>query len=87
MKMAGIREIRSNTATFFGSHDPVLVTRHGKVSGVYIPLDQPNDLPDDLAREVARNLGVYLSRSPGRRAVSPKKTSKAILMPGVAIQD
>jgi hypothetical protein len=76
MKMAGIREIRAQTAAFLGSEDPVLVTRYGRVSGVYIPLDRPDELPGDLAREVARNLGAYLSRSLEARSVTEEDVLK-----------
>ena len=48
MKVTGIRELRAKTAVLFGSGEPVLVTKHGKVSGVYVPLDEPDRLPDDL---------------------------------------
>ena len=51
MKVAGMRELRAKSATLFGSGEPVLVTRHGRVSGVYVPLDEPDRLPDHPPRE------------------------------------
>ena len=62
MKVAGIRELRAKSAALFGSGEPVLVTRHGKVSGVYVPLDEPDRLPDDLRREFVAVLGRHLSK-------------------------
>lgn len=41
MKVVGMRELRAKSAALLGSGEPVVVTRHGKVSGVYVPLDEP----------------------------------------------
>lgn len=72
MKVAGIRELRANSATLFGSREPVLVTKHGKVSGVYVPLDEPDRLPDDLRRELAMVLGRHLTKALERKRVTEK---------------
>lgn len=61
MRVAGIRELRENVAAILGSAEPVLVTRHGKLSGVYLPLSEPDRLPDDLRLELASVLGKHLS--------------------------
>ena len=63
MKIAGIRELRADIKALLSAGEPILVTRHGKVSGVYVPLDEPDRMPDDLRREIARVLGEHLSRS------------------------
>ena len=60
MKIAGIRELRAKAAALLGGSEPVLITKHGKVSGVYVPLDAPDIIPDNLRREVARVLGRHL---------------------------
>ncbi len=62
MKIAGIREIRNNSAALLGGSEPVLVTRHGRVSGVYLPLEESDRLPTDLRLELASVLGKHLSR-------------------------
>lgn len=59
MKVAEICELRRST--LFGGDEPVLVTRHGRVSGLYVPLDGPKHLPEDVPRELARVLGRHLS--------------------------
>jgi len=61
MRVAGVREIRENLAALLGGDEPILVTRHGRLSGLYLPLDDPDRLPDDLRREVAAVLGRHLS--------------------------
>jgi hypothetical protein len=61
MRVAGIRELRENVAAILGGAEPVLVTRHGKLSGLYVPLDDSNRIPDDLRRKLAATLGRHLS--------------------------
>jgi hypothetical protein len=61
MRVAGVREIREKLAALLGGHEPVLVTRHGKLSGLYLPLDDPDRIPTDLRREMALVLGRHLA--------------------------
>ena len=53
MKITGIRELRAQSAALLVANEPLLVTRHGRISGVYLPLEQPDKIPDDLRRELA----------------------------------
>jgi hypothetical protein len=62
MKVAGIREIRSKTAELLGGDEPLLVTRHGKISGLFLPLEDANRLPQDLRRELSQVLASYLEK-------------------------
>src|SRR5512139_3148528 len=62
MKMAGIREIREKSAAYLSGSEPFLVTKHGKISGVYIPLESPDRLPDDWRKEIGKSLSQYLAR-------------------------
>jgi len=62
MRMAGIRELRSEMAALLGGEEPILVTKHGKVSGLYLPLDNPDEIPEDIRREVVGVLGRHLDR-------------------------
>jgi hypothetical protein len=48
----------------------VLVTKHGKVSGVYVPLDEPDRLPDDLRRELTGVLGRHLAKVLKRKGIT-----------------
>ena len=72
MKIAGIREIREQSAKYLSGAEPFLVTKHGKISGVFIPLDEPNRLPDDWRKEISAALGQHLSRMLDLRGVSEK---------------
>jgi antitoxin (DNA-binding transcriptional repressor) of toxin-antitoxin stability system len=76
MKLAGIREIRTKTAALLGGTEPVLVTRHGKISGVYVPLDQRERVPSELNREIARVLGQHISRKLAERGVTEEEIQK-----------
>ena len=76
MKIAGARQLRARSAEFLGGDQPVLVTRHGHVSGVYLPLDHPDRLPQDLRRELAAVLGRYLSRLLKSQGVTERRLEK-----------
>lgn len=76
MKVAGIRELRAKSAALFGSGEPVLVNRHGKVSGVYVPLDKPDRLPDDLRRELVAVLGRHLAKVFERKGVTEREIAE-----------
>ena len=56
-----------------GGEEPVLVTRHGKVSGVYVPLASAERIPNDLQREIARVLGHHLSHQLDARGVTEEE--------------
>ena len=62
MKMAGIREVRSKFARYLNDAEPFLVMRHGKVSGVFIPLESPDQLPDDWRREIGQSLSFHFAK-------------------------
>jgi hypothetical protein len=62
MKVAGIREIRAKAADLLGGDEPVLVTRHGKISGLYLPLEDADRLPQDLRQELGQILASYLAK-------------------------
>jgi hypothetical protein len=42
------------------------------VSGVYVPLDEPDRLPDDLRRELAVVLGRHLTKILERKGVTER---------------
>jgi len=76
MKVAGVRELRAKSANLLGGNEPVLITRHGHVSGVYLPLEDPNALPLDLRRELSSVLGRYLSRLLEAQGVTENRVAK-----------
>jgi hypothetical protein len=76
MRIAGIRELRARSADLLGGDEPVLVTKHGRVSGVYLPLEEPDRLPADLRRELATVLGRHLSRLLAAQGVTGEEVAE-----------
>jgi antitoxin (DNA-binding transcriptional repressor) of toxin-antitoxin stability system len=72
MKMAGIREVRASFAGYLSGAEPFLITKHGKVSGVYIPLESPDRLPDDWRKEIGKILSHHFSRLLESKGVKEK---------------
>lgn len=70
MKMAGIREIREKCADYLGGKESFFVMKHGKVTGLFIPLEAPDRLPDDWRREIAKILSFHLSQLLQSKGVS-----------------
>jgi hypothetical protein len=70
MRIAGIRELRAKTASLLGGKEPLIVTRHGKISGLYLPLEDPEQIPTDLRLELARVLGKHLAKVAQRKGVT-----------------
>ena len=70
MRITGIRELRDQTAALFGGSEPILVTKHGKISGVYLPLENRDQLPDDIRRELVGVLGRHLDKLLVKRGVT-----------------
>src|SRR5438552_9142701 len=70
MKIVGTRELRAQTAALLGGDEPLLVTKHGRISGVYLPLEEPDKIPDDLRRELASVLGRHLSKLIARQGIT-----------------
>ena len=76
MRIAGIRELRSQSAALLGGSEPILVTKHGKISGVYLPLEDRDKLPDDIRRELLGVLGRHLDKLLVKRGVTESKIRK-----------
>ena len=76
MKIAGIRELRARSAALLGGDEPILVTKHGKVSGVYLPLEEPDKIPDDLRRDLVSVLGRHLGELLTRKGITERRISR-----------
>ena len=76
MKIAGIRELRAQSAALLGGDEPLLVTKHGKITGVYLPLEEPDKIPDDLRRELAAVLGRHLAKLAARQGITVRQIEK-----------
>jgi hypothetical protein len=61
MGIAGMRKLES--PALLEGDEPVLVTREGKISGLYLPLENPDQIPEDLRRDLVSAVGRYISEA------------------------
>lgn len=73
MKVASVREFRNKATRFFKDEEPVLVTRHGKATGLYLPIEHPESFPLELRKELLVRLGESISRSLTKKGISEEK--------------
>ncbi|MBI4847135.1 MAG: hypothetical protein HY808_00965 [Nitrospirae bacterium] len=73
MKVATVREFRDKATSYFKDDEPVLVTRHGKVAGLYLPIDHPESFPLELRKELLVRLGESISRSLDKEGITERK--------------
>jgi antitoxin (DNA-binding transcriptional repressor) of toxin-antitoxin stability system len=57
MRVAGVREFRNRAPELVKWDELVCVTRHGKLSPLLVPLNEPRELPVELRRELLTRLG------------------------------
>jgi PHD/YefM family antitoxin component YafN of YafNO toxin-antitoxin module len=62
MKMATVREFRSDLADMLDAREPVIITRRGKMTGVYIPWNKKSELPLELKREAFKSLSSEMAK-------------------------
>lgn len=73
MKVATVREFRDKATAYFKEDEPVLVTRHGKVTGLYLPIEHPESFPLELRKEMFIRLGEAISRSLAKKGITEGK--------------
>jgi hypothetical protein len=73
MKFTTVREFKDNAKSYFREEQPVLVTRHGKVTGLYLPIEHPENFPLELRKDLLVRIGESISRSLAARGVSEGK--------------
>jgi hypothetical protein len=69
MKISTVREFRENATGMLRSKDPVLVTRKGRLAGVFFPWPQ-GTMPIELKREVFSVLSGELRRQIAKQGLS-----------------
>jgi len=73
MKVATVREFRDKATSYFKEEEPVLVTRHGKVTGLYLPIEHPENFPFELRKDLLVRIGESISRSLAEKGISEEK--------------
>jgi hypothetical protein len=71
MRISTVREFRDKATALLKSRDPILVTRHGRLAGVFFPRPEAT-LPIELKRELFTALVADVSRQIKRRGLSEK---------------
>jgi antitoxin (DNA-binding transcriptional repressor) of toxin-antitoxin stability system len=61
MRVAGVREFRSRAPELVKGDELVFVTRHGRLSGLLVPLAKPQEIPVELRRELLTRLGAGIA--------------------------
>ncbi|MDP3297648.1 MAG: hypothetical protein Q8N09_08670 [Thermodesulfovibrionia bacterium] len=73
MKVATVREFRDKATRYFKNEEPILVTRHGKVTGLYLPIEHPESFPIELRKELLIRFGESISRSLVKKGITEEK--------------
>jgi hypothetical protein len=69
MKISTVSEFRENATGVLRSKDPVLVTRRGRLAGIYFPQPEAT-LPVELKRELFAVLSAEVARQIRARGLS-----------------
>jgi hypothetical protein len=68
MKISTVREFRDNATSYLRSKDPVLVTRRGRLAGVFFPRPEAS-LPIEFKRELFAALTSEIVRQLQKRGL------------------
>ena len=69
MKISTVREFRDNATGLLRSKDPILVTRRGRLAGVFFPWPE-GTMPIELKREVFSVLSEQIRRHLSKKSAS-----------------
>ncbi len=72
MKISTVREFRDNASGMLRAKDPILVTRRGRLAGIFFPRPE-STLPVELKREMFGILSAEIGRQLRRRGSSEKE--------------
>jgi len=69
LRISSVREFRDHATAFLRSMDPILVTRRGRLAGVFFPWPEAT-LPVEFKRELFSVLSAALSRQVKKRGLA-----------------
>ncbi len=70
MKIASVKQFRDKATMYLRDEEPIIVTRHGKVTGLYLPIEHPESFPFDMRKELIIRFGEVISRSLQEKGIS-----------------
>jgi len=72
MKISTVREFRDHATGYLRSKDPILVTRRGRLAGVFFPRPE-SSLPIEFKRELFAALSSEVARQLQKRGVKEEE--------------
>ena len=72
MKISTVRQFRDNATGYLRSKDPILVTRRGRLAGVFFPHPEAS-LPIELKRELFTVLSSEVARQIKKRGLKEEE--------------
>ena len=72
MRISTVREFRDNATGLLRSNDPILVTRRGRLAGVFFPRPEAT-LPVELKRELFAVLSADIARQIKKRGLQEEE--------------
>ena len=72
MKISTVREFRDNASGLLRSKDPILVTRRGRLAGIFFPWPE-STLPVEFKRELFSALSAGIKREIENRRVTEQE--------------
>jgi hypothetical protein len=72
MEISTVREFRDNASRMLRAKDPILVTRRGRLAGIFFPRPE-STLPVELKREMFRILSAEIGRQIRKRGLTEEE--------------
>jgi hypothetical protein len=72
MRISTVREFRDNATGLLKSKEPILITRRGRLAGIFFPSPE-GILPIDLKRELFTRLSAEIARQIKKRGVTEEE--------------
>lgn len=73
MKVATLRKSAAESPHLFEGGEPVLITRQAKISGLFVPLEDPDRLPPGFRRDLLTVVGRHVAEVLGEKGVSEEE--------------
>jgi hypothetical protein len=73
MKITNVKNFRNKATAYLKAEEPVLVTRHGRIAGILLPLQDTDWLPVNIYGELLKRFGEYISNSLDKKGISEEE--------------